>query len=387
MNLKKKILFFHHSGNLGGAPKSLSYLIKELDKNIYDPFLVMINNGPGEKLFRELNIPVFVDKKIKPFWGSEGSGMNWKIFIKNFLGYFSTYFRAKKIIKEINPDIIHLNTTCFFPVAMAAKKINSNIKIISHVREPLLKTFPGKILRYMNFLYVDRFVSISKFDESTIKHKQNSWVVYNSVDFNEFDINCRTKNFRNELKIADDEILVTYLGRIIYQNGLEFLIEAAKLLKDNSKIKFAITGFTSEDEKYQNKIKKESSGIPNLIQVPFRKDTPDIISSSDIIVFPSVVPHFARSVIEAAAMGKPSIASNIGGPAELIVNDETGLLVPPQNSKALVDAIKYLVDDKPLRISMGIKACELAKERYDSKVNAQKVFKLYKDINDTVKTY
>ena len=138
------------------------------------------------------------------------------------------------------------------------------------------------------------------------------------------------------------------------------------------------------NEEYQNKIKKESSGIPNIIQVPFRKDVPDIIASSDIIVFPSVVPHFARSVIEAAAMGKPSIASNLGGPAESIMNGETGLLVPPKNSKALANAIKYLADDSFLRFSMGQKAYEVAKEKYDSKVNAQKVFQIYEGINDTV---
>ncbi len=63
--------------------------------------------------------------------------------------------------------------------------------------------------------------------------------------------------------------------------------------------------------------------------IEFRKDIPSIINSSDIIVFPSVVPHFARSIIEAGAMAKPSIASNIGGPDELIINGETGLLVPP----------------------------------------------------------
>ena len=382
--MKKKIIFFHHSGNLGGAPKNLWYLLKELDKNIYDPFLFMIKSGPGVKFFKELNIPVFVDKKIKPFWGSEGSGMNWKIFIKNFLGFFSTYFRARQIIKDINPEIIHLNTTCFFHVAMAAKSVNPAIKIISHVQEPLLKSFPGKILKYMNFFYVDEFVPVSKFDESTIKHKENSSVVYNSVDFNEFNIEHKSKKFRYELQIGDDEILVTYLGRIIYQNGLEYLIDAAKLLKDYPEIKIAITGFTEVNEEYQNKIKKESSGIPNIIQVPFRKDVPDIIASSDIIVFPSVVPHFARSVIEAAAMGKPSIASNLGGPAESIMNGETGLLVPPKNSKALANAIKYLADDSFLRFSMGQKAYEVAKEKYDSKVNAQKVFQIYEGINDTV---
>lgn len=382
--MKKRILFFHHSGNLGGAPKSLSYLIKELDKDIYDPFLVMINHGPGETLFRNLNIPVFVDKKIKPFWGSEGSNINWKVFIKNFTGFLSTYKRAKQIINKLNPEIIHLNTTCFFPVAMAAKKVNSNIKVISHVREPLRKTLPGKILKYMNYYFVDQFVSISRFDESTIKHKDNSLVVYNAVDFEEFDIRNRTKHFCNELGIKDDEILVTYLGRIIFQNGLEYLIEAARLLQNFPKVKIAVTGFTEEDDKYQNKIKKEIKEIPNLINVPFRTDAPNVISSSDLIVFPSVVPHFARSVIEAAAMGKPSIASNIGGPAELIISGETGLLVPPRNSKALANAIKYLAEDEFLRYSMGQKAYELAKENYDSKRNAKRIFEIYEDLNAVI---
>ncbi len=59
-------------------------------------------------------------------------------------------------------------------------------------------------------------------------------------------------------------------------------------------------------------------------------------------------------------------------------------LFRPGNSKVLADAIKFLADDKDLRITMGQKAFDLAKENYDSKVNAKKVFKIYEMISDNV---
>jgi glycosyltransferase involved in cell wall biosynthesis len=80
----------------------------------------------------------------------------------------------------------------------------------------------------------------------------------------------------------------------------------------------------------------------SLIFTGVRQDIPQVLAASDVLVFPSTVPHFARPVIEAAAMGKPAIASDVGGPAELVVNGETGLLVPPKDAHALAEAIVEL---------------------------------------------
>ncbi len=257
--MKKTILYFQHSGNLGGAPKSLQTLLKEVDRKLYDPYLFVINDGPAIPLFKDLGLPVIVDKKIHRFMGTEMSGMNLKLFIKNILGVLPTYFKTKQIIKKYNPAIIHLNTTCMFISAMAAKKTNPKIKIISHVREPLLKSFAGKILKYMNNKYVDYFIPISKYDESTIKQFNNSEVIYNPVDFEEFNKDVKESDFRKEFNISDEDILVSYLGRIVPQNGIDILIESANMLRKVKNIKFAVIGFNDEkDDGFQNYIRSKS---------------------------------------------------------------------------------------------------------------------------------
>ena len=107
---------------------------------------------------------------------------------------------------------------------------------------------------------------------------------------------------------------------------------------------------------------------------------PQLIAATDIIVFPSTVPHFARPVIEASAMAKPVIASDIGGPRELVVPDETGLLIPPDNPEQLATAIVSLLDDSEMMTQMGEKGYQRATNKFDSKVNSERTYAVYDEL-------
>lgn len=108
-----------------------------------------------------------------------------------------------------------------------------------------------------------------------------------------------------------------------------------------------------------------------------RDDVPNVIASSDIMVVPFTQPHFARSVIEAAAMGKPSVVSNVKGLDELVVDGQTGIIYDLKSSQDLLNSIKILVDDEPLRKNMGEKAYIRAKELFDTKKNSNRIFRIY----------
>jgi glycosyltransferase involved in cell wall biosynthesis len=111
-----------------------------------------------------------------------------------------------------------------------------------------------------------------------------------------------------------------------------------------------------------------------------RSDVPQLLAACDVVVFPAVVPHFARPLIEAAAMAKPVVASDLGGPRELVVHGSTGLLVPPNDPEALASAIAAVLEDPQAAMRMGAAAFERAQQLFDAQKNALRTFALYAEI-------
>ncbi|WP_079710645.1 glycosyltransferase [Paraliobacillus ryukyuensis] len=380
--MKKKVLYVHHSGFLGGAPKSLTYLINKINRDYYQPIILTIKKGPAVKLLESTGAKVIINQKMFPFHGSTVSGMSFKLFLKNILGAIPTYFSAKKEIKKAKPDIIHLNSTCLFMVAKAAKDVSKDIKVISHVREPLLETFAGSILRIMNKKYVDKFIAIDKFDSLTIDKKgENVDIIYNFVDFNQYNASKQDNSFREKLKIPKNKVVYLYSGRVVPGNGvLEMVTTFKNASYRTNEIELVIAGFYFDNSEYEKQVIDTCKDTQNIHLLKFTDDVPTLIANSDVMIAPFREPHFSRSIIEAAAMKKPSIASNIGGPNELIINEITGFLYSPNNYKELEKYIILISKNEKLRREMGLKAEEFAKQNFDSDVNAKKTFEVYERI-------
>lgn len=374
--MKKKILYIHHAGDMGGAPRSMAYLIARIDKAKYDVTVWVMNNGPVVPMFKDLGVNVIVSntKWHKPFHGTTVSGMSVKVFFKNILGYLPTYFFAKKLIKQTKPDLIHLTTSCLFHFAKAAKTVNPKIKVISHVREPLLPNFFGNILLKMNAKYVDRFVAISHNDAAPfVKNNNDVTVINNFVNVNEYAKNEETRRkVRKELKIADNEIMVSYFARVSEANGTLDLIKMANMLLANKQIKFFIFGFEN-DSAYDRLVKQEAK--ENVYFMPMVTNVSDYLCASDLLLSPFTTPHFSRAIVEAAATGIPSIATNVNSQNELIKDNETGYLY--KGNKTGADKILKLATDHNLRALYGVNARKFAEEKFDAVKNAELTFKCY----------
>lgn len=375
-----KILYIHHAGGIGGAPRSLSFLINDLDKNIYEPIVLMVEDGPARKIFEEAGAKVLVDTRLGAFHGSTVSGMSFKLFLKNVLYALPSYVLAKKIIKKINPNIIHLNSSSLFMFAKAGKKVNNSIPIVSHIREPLLDSMFGSILRNGNHKYVDSYIAIEKYDLSTMNTTSKlTKVIYNSVDFEVYNPSVKSNVLREELNLNNDDTLILYLARISESNGVIELIQNIKENVNNTNIHFAIIGYNNQSiNKYVKNVIDESS--KNIHVMELRNDVPEVIASSDIMIVPFTQPHFSRSVIEAAAMGKPSIVSNVKGLDELVLDGVTGYIYDLNSSEDLVEKIDILASDENLRIKMGEKAHIRAMDLFDTKKNSKRVFELYEEL-------
>ena len=379
---KKIILYFHHGSSSGGAPRSLSFLIDKLDKNVYEPYVVcFMDFDRNNRLFTKSGAKVIYAPMMRAWHGSTVTGMNLTLFLSALYHYNFNILEAKRLVEKIRPDIIHLNSTCLWPVAKSVKKNFPNIKIICHVREPLMNGFFGNILRKNCNKYVDEFIAIEKYDLDSLKTKKKSTVISNFVDFNVYNSSLKSKCLRDEFSLDDDDFIILYLAIISPSNGtLEMINKLKELLISNNHIHLFIIGMPDEcRNQYHNAI-VEASSYDNIHLLQFRNDIPNIIADSDLNIVPFIAPHFARSVIEAAAMGVPSIVSDVDGLKDLVINNKTGLIFNHNTFEDLNDKVLSLYEDREFLKTLGTNAEEYAKREFNADINANRTFEVYKNI-------
>ena len=370
MNIKK-IAYIHHAGGFGGAPKSMSYIIKYINKEKYKPILVNIANGPINDFFNELAVKIFLPRGIRPFHGSTVTEKTLRTFTVNLVFFVPSVFKAYYLLRHIKPDLIHLNSTCLFSFAIAAKLYNTEIPVICHVREPIRKGLWGFPLRFFSKLCVDGFIAISQNDLESLKLKDGSphkkEVIYNFVDKMETVSNLKI-SFREELGIDNNDIIFLYLARFAKSNGWEELINTAKKVVENrSNFHFVLVGADHNYPQYEN--------LKNIHLLNFRTDVVSIFKESNVFICPFTEPHFARGVIEAAAYGLPSIGRDIGGVNELIIDGKTGYLY--RSEEEFIKYLNLLGESETARKELGLNGVEFAKENFEMEMNLKRTFKFY----------
>jgi glycosyltransferase involved in cell wall biosynthesis len=193
---------------------------------------------------------------------------------------------------------------------------------------------------------------------------------------------------RKEFNVIGDEALIVNVGRIMPWKGQIYFVEAmTTVVQLFPTVKALIVGAPEPGQGslayYEEiKLKVVELGISNnVIFTGFRKDIPDIMAASEIMVHSSSEPEpFGRVIVEAMASECSVIATNAGGAAEIFEDQITGILVQPKSSESISNAIIKLLSDKKLSKKMG----ELAKLDVQSRFNIEQhinaVQKIYNNI-------
>jgi len=371
---------------MGGAPLSLLYTIKGLDRKKYDPEVLFIHEGGVIDLYKRNGIKTIVDKKIKDLGHTSVSSYS----ILNPLFWYRlfwqpiSYYRFKKIIKKRRPDIVHLNTSSLFSCAKAAK--SAGIKVVWHVREPLAGGFRRAWYKKMIERYSDAIIAICENDASKLIPSKKIHVVYNFVDFKQFKRSLRGTEYRKKFGLEGKKV-VLMLGGISKLKGTHIFVKALKYVKKSvPDAVFMVAGPKSRRDitgSYEGGIHNfiEDNGLKDsVVFAGVVGDVPKMMAASDLVVFPSTKPHFGRPLIEGSAMGKPVIGSDLGGPKELVVNGRTGFLVKPESPGALAEAVIKILSDKKLAKKMGEAGYRFAKEKFEQKSNVRKITDIYEKL-------
>jgi glycosyltransferase involved in cell wall biosynthesis len=175
---------------------------------------------------------------------------------------------------------------------------------------------------------------------------------------------------RRELGIAPDEMLVGMIGRMVRLKGYFDYMQAARILHQRGeRIKFLAIGAAQD--------KTTAISPPELINqyglqdcmqfLGTRQDIPELMAAMDAVVLASYAEGIPRVLIEAAALGKPCVGTDVRGTREVIVEGETGYLVSPRNPAALADGISRLLADPARMHEMGQAARRRAETHFDER--------------------
>ena len=312
--------------NEGGVERGVVELNREFVKKGIESFVI----SAGGKLENQINL-------------DGGNHVKFDVCSKNIFTVFSRVNSLKKILKEINPDIIHVRSRVPAWLVYFANK-SLKIKVVSTVHGFNSVGFYSSIMQK-----ADAVICVSNSIKEYIqKHYQTSenkiTVIPRGIDlelFNPKNIDeTFIENFKKEFNLKD-KFVVSSVGRVTQLKDYETFIKAISLVKKEipNIVGLIVGGVRSDKEDYLNSLKnliKELNLEDNIIFTGSQSKIEQIYALSDVVISSSKKPEsFGRAVAEAICMNKPVIATNHGGVKDIIIENVNGFFFEVGDDKEL----------------------------------------------------
>ena len=397
-----KVLFFHHGGSVGGAPVSMLQLAASLDRRRYEPLVVFSEPGPILDFARELGVPTRVVSLPGAFSYGSHVPIRARMLASFLLNFRSTARAAESLVRREQPDIVHLNSIVLTPVATGVKRLG--VPLVWHVREvpgrtPWLRRFQtGTITRL-----ADIIVANSETVRRAFPSNANITVAHNAVDLERFRIDepeARAR-IRNELGLSDAAAVVGMIGGVQTVKGHGLLVRAAsQVARRVPAARFLIVaggvgpdyrgswkGYVKRaigrplDNLDRMKRQVQAAGLEeHFAFTDYRSDIPEVLAAVDVLAFlPQAPEGFGRPLIEAMAMGRPVVASDIG-PTREILGDGTATLVPTGDARSLSEALIDLLTDSGAQAVMGRNGRLRVEDMFALERSSEHIQRIYLDV-------
>ena len=387
---RKSILFVHNNNDLYGAEVVLLELIRGLDRTLFKPMVVLPAdvrhiNRLSAKL-QEEGIPFrFIRMGVirRRYFGPLG-------IIRFALNCLTGVATLVWIALSHRIDIIHSNTVSVPCGAIAAKLLRR--PHIWHVHE--MVTRPA-VARRIVHRFVTRMSTVVVAVSNAVKNHiledcpgqaEKIRVILNGIDVDRFAESTENSAIRQQFGISEQDCLVGMVGKVCRWKGQLLLVEAARLVCAlRPDISFLAVGGVFDDERYYMDAFRDAvvqSGLESRFRISdYSSDVRPFLRAFDIFVLPSTEPDpFPTVVLEAMASGRPVVASGHGGPIEMIVEGETGLLFTPGSAESLASAVLSLSGNMAHSREMGRNGQKRAVQFFTSGRYVQEFGSLYSEL-------
>lgn len=370
--------------NVGGPAINASILSSSLERDIFETKVVYGSLAEGEAGLEELMRSSGVRMELVPELGREISPLD----------DLKAFWRIYRILREEKPDIVHTHTAKAGTLGrLAAILAGTRVKV---------HTFHGNVFRHYfgraktsAFILIERFLGLFTTKVVTVSARQKEELV---KEFNIIpDAKCvvvplgadlsklqkapsPAGGLKRELDLRDGELLVGIMGRLVPIKNHRMFLEAASRIRKarpDVMVKFAVIG-GGELEK-ELKALAVSLGIGRDVYfLGWREDLGNIYRGLDVVALTSLNEGTPLALIEAMAMGRTIIATDVGGVPDIIDNGRTGILVGKGDTEKFSGKLAELLDDKALRERLGRGAFEESK-KFDKENLVNAMTKLYRE--------
>lgn len=267
------------------------------------------------------------------------------------------YFNTKKLVKYVNDeqfDIVHAQAVGPAIMGVIAKQMGCNTPWLWH-NHGITKFAYKFIVKFLDKL--DLVISNSDYVYVALRSHgislAKSCRIHNGISLDDFTLDAKDKcialeNVRRDLNIPERSLVFTYIGRLSSEKGIEVLLKAFEQLYSIYNNGYCLLVGDGVQKQELLDLIKNFQSKNNIVFAGFRKDIPQVLAASNILVLPSHIETFSLTTLQAFAQGTPVIASDVGGTPEQVLPYFNGLLFKDNDSNDLFAKMKFLLDNQDL---------------------------------------
>lgn len=371
----KRVCFPYEGTELGGSHVSSMGLIQNLDRDRFDPIVVLSSlDGAVYELFRDAGVSVTQSPVSAGLPRGAGFGFGHAVKI------LPTVVPLTRFLKQERADIVHSNDGRSHAMWAAPAKL-SGAKLFWHHRSG-----PRVLgLRFAAPLLADQVASVSRF--SSPKPGFYSAAKKNEVVYSPFDItisedrSASRERIIEELGVDPQTTFIGYFGTFNHMKrpkGFVDAIAAIQVKSPETPVLGLMFGPT-DDERIEG-VRQHAAdiGIADTLKfMGFRSPGARWMAGCDLLMVPAVGEPFGRTLVEAMLVGTPIVATDAGGNPEAVIHEETGLLTPPEDPQALASAALRIIQVPDLAEKIVHNAQTMALSRFGEQKHAQSIMALY----------
>ncbi len=389
----KNILYYEPTTGFGGSSRCLLLWLNKLDTSKFKPLVLVHYDGPTIKQIKRANVKVInipfrsiylynvqLKNNLKPF--------SYLLLIFDiFIFDIPTIVFMLVIALKYKIDLFHLNSKVLgvIPGIITAKLLRKPCVVHLHdTKNPIRRE------RLFGNL-VDCFIALNVSALNLYREAYSGRrleLIYNGIDVNHNNISLNQEEMKERFNIESGVKVVGIVGRLVEGKGFDDFIQAAKILIfSDSKINFLIVGDAPDKSgngyvTYLKNLVNEAGIEKKVIFTGWQEETKNIMSIFDVFVqASSTFPEgLSMTIIEAMALQKAVVATNIAGSSDAVVDGITGYLIPPGNQQKLAEAIGNILNNASLRNKMQENALIRVKEHFNSSITVRKIETLYESM-------